>query len=150
ARTRREPIPPRSCTCSAWSRRRSRTRRPLSRPHVAAPSDALRLRVRGVLRGPPALDPGARAAGDPGIDAVRWQRPLPRRGSSPEDAPRGLEFLYDPHRFNVATSRARGVVIVVASPRLFAAECRTPAQMRMVNGLCRYRELARVAEWDPP
>jgi hypothetical protein len=64
--------------------------------------------------------------------------------SSPEDAPRGLEFLYDPHRFNVATSRARGVVIVVASPRLFAADCRTPAQMRMVNGLCRYRELARL------
>jgi uncharacterized protein len=64
--------------------------------------------------------------------------------SSPEDAPRGMEFLYDPHRFNVATSRARAVVIVVASPRLFAAECRSPAQMRMVNGLCRYRELARL------
>jgi len=63
--------------------------------------------------------------------------------SSAEDAPRGLEFLYDPHRFNVATSRARAVVIVVASPRLFEAECRTPAQMRMVNGLCRFRELAR-------
>jgi len=30
-------------------------------------------------------------------------------------------------------SRACGVVIVVASPRLFQAECRTPAQMRMVN-----------------
>ncbi len=64
--------------------------------------------------------------------------------SSPEDAPRGMEFLYDPHRFNVATSRARAIVIVVASRRLFAAECRTPAQMRMVNGLCRYRELARL------
>jgi predicted RecB family nuclease len=66
--------------------------------------------------------------------------------SSPEDAPRGMEFLYDPHRFNVATSRARGAVIVVASPRLFTAECRTLRQMRMVNGLCRYRELARVVE----
>jgi len=53
--------------------------------------------------------------------------------SSPEDAPGGMEFLYDPHRFNVATSRARGVVIVVASPRVFAAECRTPAQMRMAR-----------------
>jgi uncharacterized protein len=66
--------------------------------------------------------------------------------SSPEDAPRGLDFLYDPHRFNVATSRARAVVIVVASPKLFAAECRTPEQMRMVNGLCRFRELARVID----
>ena len=63
-----------------------------------------------------------------------------------EDAPRGLEFLYDPHRFDVATSRARGVVIVVASPRLFEAECRTPAQMRMVNELCQFRELARVVK----
>jgi len=69
--------------------------------------------------------------------------------SSPEDAPRGMEFLYDPHRFNVATSRAHGVVIVVASPRLFEAECRTPAQMRMVNGLCRFRELARAVEHPP-
>jgi uncharacterized protein len=62
--------------------------------------------------------------------------------SSPEDAPRGLSFLYDPHRFNVATSRARAVAIVVASPRVFTAECRTAAHVRMVNGLCRFRELA--------
>jgi predicted RecB family nuclease len=62
--------------------------------------------------------------------------------SSPEDAPRGMEFLYDAHRFNVATSRARGAVIVVASPRLFEAECRTPAQMRLANGFCRFREIA--------
>lgn len=65
--------------------------------------------------------------------------------SSPEDAPRGMAFLYDPHRFNVATSRARGVVIVVASPRLFEAECRSPEQIRWANGLCRYREMARLA-----
>ena len=42
--------------------------------------------------------------------------------SSPEDAPRGMEFLYSRNRLNVATRRARGVAIVVASPRLFAAE----------------------------
>lgn len=65
--------------------------------------------------------------------------------SSPEEAPRGMDFLYDPHRFNVATSRARAMVIVVASPRLFAAECRTPEQMRSVNGLCLFRERARPA-----
>ena len=28
-------------------------------------------------------------------------------------------------------------------------ECRTPAQMRMVNGLCRFRELARAVEHPP-
>jgi superfamily I DNA and/or RNA helicase len=63
--------------------------------------------------------------------------------SSYQDAPRGMSFLYDPHRFNVATSRAQGVVIVVASPRLFEPECRTPEQMVWANGLCRYRELAK-------
>ena len=62
--------------------------------------------------------------------------------SSPEDAPRGMSFLFDPHRFNVATSRARGAVIVVASPKLFEPECRTPEQMQWANGMCRYRELA--------
>ncbi|HZE61043.1 MAG TPA: TM0106 family RecB-like putative nuclease [Burkholderiales bacterium] len=66
--------------------------------------------------------------------------------SSPQDAPRGMAFLYDPHRFNVATSRARGAVIVVSSPALFEADCRTPEQMRWANGLCRYKELAKVAK----
>jgi uncharacterized protein len=66
--------------------------------------------------------------------------------SSAQDSPRGMDFLYDPHRFNVATSRAQGIVIVVASPRLFEPDCRTPEQMKWANGLCRYRELARVVE----
>jgi hypothetical protein len=39
--------------------------------------------------------------------------------SIPEDAPRGMEFLYSLNRLNVATSRARCTSILVASPRLF-------------------------------
>ena len=65
--------------------------------------------------------------------------------SSPEDAPRGMEFLYNRFRFNVATSRARALCILVGNPALFEPECRTPHQMRMANGLCRFRELARTA-----
>ena len=64
--------------------------------------------------------------------------------SSPEDAPRGMDFLYDPHRFNVATSRASALCVLVGSPALFEPECRTPRQMRRANGFCRYLELARV------
>jgi len=56
--------------------------------------------------------------------------------SSPEDAPRGMAFLYDPHRFNVATSRARSTMIVVASSRLFERDCRTSTQMAWANGFC--------------
>ncbi len=62
--------------------------------------------------------------------------------SSPEEAPRGMEFLYSLHRLNVATSRAQAVCILVASPRLLEPECRTPRQMQLANALCRYVELA--------
>jgi predicted RecB family nuclease len=62
--------------------------------------------------------------------------------SHPDDAPRGLEFLYSGHRLNVATSRARCAAILVASPRLLRPECRTPAHLRLASGLCRFVELA--------
>jgi predicted RecB family nuclease len=62
--------------------------------------------------------------------------------SSPEEAPRGMEFLYSLNRLNVATSRAMTAVIVVGNPRLFEPECRTPRQMQLANGLCAYREMA--------
>ena len=64
--------------------------------------------------------------------------------SSPEEAPRGLEFLYSLNRLNVATSRARCAVFVVANPRLFAPDCKTPRQIELANALCRYRELATI------
>lgn len=63
--------------------------------------------------------------------------------SSPEDAPRGMEFLYSRHRLNVATSRARCAAFVVASPALLEPECRTPRQMALANALCRFVECAQ-------
>ena len=57
--------------------------------------------------------------------------------SSADEAPRGLDFLYDPHRLNVATSRARAMAIIVASPDLIRVSCRTPHQMVLANALCR-------------
>jgi predicted RecB family nuclease len=57
--------------------------------------------------------------------------------SSAEDAPRGMEFLFDLHRLNVATSRARAAAIIVASPDLVRVFCRTPRQMALANALCR-------------
>lgn len=67
--------------------------------------------------------------------------------STPEDAPRGMEFLYNLNRFNVATSRARVACIVVGSPRLFSPECRTPRQMELANALCRYAEMGTAAKF---
>jgi hypothetical protein len=62
--------------------------------------------------------------------------------SSVEDAPRGMTFLYDLHRLNVAASRARARAYVVASPALLRVVCHTPAQVRLANALCRFVELA--------
>jgi len=64
--------------------------------------------------------------------------------STPEEAPRGMEFLYSLNRFNVATSRAMIAVIVVGSPRLFEPECKSPRQMQLANAFCAYLEKATV------
>lgn len=66
--------------------------------------------------------------------------------SRPEDAPRGMAFLYSPNRFNVATSRARCACILVASDRLLQPDCRMPRQMKLANVFARYLELAQVVE----
>jgi predicted RecB family nuclease len=65
--------------------------------------------------------------------------------SSAADAPRGMEFLYSLNRLNVATSRARCLAAVVASPELFRVRCRTPRQMQLANGLCRLLEMATAS-----
>ena len=63
--------------------------------------------------------------------------------SSAEDAPRGMTFLYSRHRLNVATSRARCVAVVVASPDLLRVRARSPEEMRLANALARFAEMAR-------
>lgn len=64
--------------------------------------------------------------------------------STPGDAPRGMEFLYSLNRLNVAVSRAQTACILVASAALLEPDCRTPAQMRLANGFCRYLEVAET------
>ena len=66
--------------------------------------------------------------------------------SSPEDAPRGMEFLYSLNRFNVATSRAMTAVIVVGNPTLFDPDCKSPRQMQLANAFCAYLERAKIVE----
>jgi predicted RecB family nuclease len=56
--------------------------------------------------------------------------------STGADAPRGLDFLFSANRLNVAISRAQCLAVLVASPTLLDAECRTFEQMRMVSNLC--------------
>ena len=66
--------------------------------------------------------------------------------SSPDEAPRGMSFLYSANRLNVATSRAKGLCILVGNPKLFEPDCRTPEQMRLANAFCRYLEMASTVK----
>lgn len=63
--------------------------------------------------------------------------------SSLEEAPRGMNFLFSPNRFNVAVSRARTLFIMVANPAIFEAECKSPYEIKLANAFCRFRELAQ-------
>ena len=62
--------------------------------------------------------------------------------STAEDAPRGIGFAFDRHRVNVATSRAQCRVVLVCAPRMLDADCKSVADMRLVNAVCRFAELA--------
>ena len=64
--------------------------------------------------------------------------------SSAEDIPRSLEFLFSRNRLNVAVSRAMCLAFVVASPRLLESRARTIEQMRLINALCRFVEMAEA------
>lgn len=66
--------------------------------------------------------------------------------SSAAEAPRGVSFLYDVHRLNVAISRARALAIWVGSPALLDAAASTPDQVRLVNALCAFADAATVVE----
>lgn len=57
--------------------------------------------------------------------------------SDASESPRGLEFLYDRHRINVAISRGKCLVLVFGNPRLACPPVATLEQMRVVNIMSR-------------
>jgi uncharacterized protein len=62
--------------------------------------------------------------------------------STGADAPRGIGFAFERHRVNVATSHAKCRVVLVCSPRLLEADCRTAEHMQLMNAVCRFLEMA--------
>ncbi len=62
--------------------------------------------------------------------------------SSADEVPRGIDFLFDSHRLNVAVSRAQCLAVLVYSPRLLDAHCPTVETMALLNGVCRFVEMA--------
>lgn len=67
--------------------------------------------------------------------------------SSGDEVPRGLEFLFSRNRLNVAISRAQCLAVLVGNPRLLDVRTRSVDQMRLVNALCRFVEIASI---EPP
>jgi superfamily I DNA and/or RNA helicase len=63
--------------------------------------------------------------------------------SSGEHLPRDIDFLYSKNRLNVAISRARCWVGLVASPALLEVSVGSPVQMALVNTLCWVDEYAK-------
>jgi uncharacterized protein len=57
-----------------------------------------------------------------------------------EAAPRGMEFLLNRNRLNVAISRAKSLAIVVGDPRLAHAPCSSVTDMERLNLYCRLLE----------
>ena len=54
-----------------------------------------------------------------------------------DTAPRGIEFLLDKNRLNVAISRAQVLAIIVAGPKLAPTRCSRLEQIPLVNMFCR-------------
>ncbi len=60
--------------------------------------------------------------------------------SDASESPRGIDFLFDKNRLNVAVSRAQSLAILVANPELENTQCSQVSQLKMVNmynALCR-------------
>jgi len=66
--------------------------------------------------------------------------------SSPDDLPRGIEFLFSLNRLNVAVSRAKSVAVVICSPELRRVRAHTPEQLRLANALCLLVETATAVD----
>lgn len=62
--------------------------------------------------------------------------------SSGEEVPRNVEFLFSRNRLNVAISRAKCLAVLACSSRLLDIHATSIEQMRLVNALCRFAEVA--------
>jgi predicted RecB family nuclease len=89
--------------------------------------------------------PGGDAALVGSVDKFQGQEAaivfLSMCSSDANESARGLDFLFDERRLNVAISRAKSLAIVVMNPSLATTRVSTPSQMKKVNVLSRLSEI---------
>ena len=69
--------------------------------------------------------------------------------SSSADAPRGMDFLFNRNRFNVAISRAQALAVLVYNSALLDSACTSVESMALLDGVCRFVEMASPFERQP-
>ena len=85
--------------------------------------------------------PGPGGAGRLLLDGDLERAPTPRAASTSSSRR---------NRLNVAVSRAQCLAYLVCAPALLDIDCRTIEQMRLVNALCRFVELAAIRSERAP
>ena len=63
--------------------------------------------------------------------------------SDANDSPRGMDFLFDKNRLNVAISRAQALAIVVGHPNLANSQANQIKQQKLVNMFCQLFEYTK-------
>lgn len=98
---------------------------------VVAPFNLQVLKLQAIL-------PGVRAGT---VDKFQGQEApiviFSMTASEGDSAPRGIEFLFDKHRLNVAISRAQILAVVVGSPKLERTRAVHLDQMKLISFYCR-------------
>ena len=104
---------------------------------VVTPYNAQVRRIRGVLtrRGFPNVRVGT-------VDKFQGQEApvvfFSMASSRGDEVPRGVDFLFDRHRLNVAISRAQALAVLVCSPALLETQATTIAHLGTIGALCRF------------
>jgi uncharacterized protein len=63
--------------------------------------------------------------------------------SDAESAPRGIDFLFEKNRLNVALSRARCLSVVFCSPALLDVVCADLQRVTLVNMVCSAKQFSQ-------
>ena len=66
--------------------------------------------------------------------------------SDDENAPRGINFLFDPRSLNVAISRAQCLSIIIMNKALFKANANNIQQLKMINNFHTLRHYSHIMD----